>query len=86
MQHVTRHLLFAALPFLVLSTVGAAAETAAPRYWVHPHTHHVFHNGLHGRALYGHEHAQSARWNGCGVYHYFNGEQCVDARDRAPKS
>ena len=23
-------------------------------------------------------------WNGCGVYHYWNGEQCVDARDVAP--
>ena len=23
-------------------------------------------------------------WNGCGFYHYWNGEQCVDARDIAP--
>lgn len=87
MRHIIQHQLFAALPFLALSTVGATAETAAPRHWVDDHAHHRLHNGLHGRALYGHEHGTvPARWNGCGVYHYFSGEQCVDARDVAPKS
>jgi hypothetical protein len=32
MKHVTPHLLFAALPFLALSTVAATAETTTPRY------------------------------------------------------
>jgi hypothetical protein len=88
MKHVTQHLLVAALPFLALGGVstGCAAAESSPRHWVDDHTHHRLHNGLHGRAIYGDEHVHSTRWNGCGVYHYFNGEQCVDARDIAPKS
>ena len=91
LSHVGQHMIFAALPLLELggaSTLCAADETA-PRHWVDSHSHSHLHNGYrHGPAVYGWSYRTHgelpASWNGCGVYHYWNGEQCVDARGVAP--
>ncbi len=97
LSHVSQYLTLVALPLLILggtSTSRAADNEMTPRDWVDPHTHHHLQtvNGYrHGPAVYGWSYRARGEvlpatnsWNGCGVYHYWNGEQCVDARDIAP--
>lgn len=98
-SHIRQHMMLVALPLLVLrgaSAARAADDEMAPRGWMDPHTHQQLpaaYGRRGGPAVYGwsyrahvHEGAPAAyRWSGCHVYHYWNGEECVDARDIAPK-
>jgi hypothetical protein len=96
LAHVSRHMIFVAMPLFLLggATSARADEEMAPRGWVGTRAHHVMppaYGRRHGPAVYGwryraHDEASPATnsWNGCGVYHYWNGESCVDARDIPP--
>jgi hypothetical protein len=96
-SHIRQHMLLMALPLLVLGGASAArAADDAPRGWVDSHTHRqlpVAYEHRHGPAVYGWSYRAhgypvgpaAGTWNVCGVYHYWNGEECVDARDIAPK-
>ncbi len=79
-----RHFLaFLALPLLVLS--GAPARAAdnepAPRRWLDTKDYRP------GPAVYGWRYRAPAvyAWRHCGVYRYWDGKQCVDARHNPPQ-
>ena len=90
-SHPNKHLVAIALPLVLLFGASAvrAADADIPRAWgpkPHPDAHR------HGPAVYGWSYrARDVRagtpvaiWNGCGVYRYWNGTACVDARDVPP--
>jgi hypothetical protein len=85
-----------ALPVVVLGSspaVRAADDEVAPRRWLDPHLHlgapvgysHRAPEGYGWRAAVSQVGPAVNSWNGCGVYRYWNGGQCVDARDVPPK-
>jgi hypothetical protein len=89
MTHSHRFITIAALPFAMLfgAQIACAAEAEmAPRQWVpKPAATTAVRRAP---AVYGWSHraprSATYTWNGCGVYRYWNGEQCVDARDVPP--
>ena len=94
LPHLTRQTMLIALPLAVLCAtpqVCAADDEIAPRHWVASRTNYVSPAARHyryGPASYGWRYRagdDQASWTGCGVYRYWNGEQCVDARDVPPK-
>jgi hypothetical protein len=87
-------LAFIALPLLVFSGAPAAADEQAPRRWLETHSSYRQGPAVYGwsyragPAVYGSRYRQGSAvygWRHCGVYRYWNGDQCVDARDNPPK-
>ena len=95
-RHIQQMMLIA-LPLVIIGgapAVRAADDEMAPRHWVESRQHSAAPVGYSYRRVregYGWRAAVSQvgpavnSWNGCGVYRYWNGEQCVDARDVPPK-
>jgi hypothetical protein len=90
MTHSHRFIAIAALPVVMFcgAQIACAAEEVAPRQWVPKPAASATATVRRAPAVYGWSHRapRSATyiWNGCGVYRYWNGEQCVDARDVPP--
>jgi hypothetical protein len=90
-----KFLAFAALPLLVLSAAPVAADSEqAPRRWLETHSSYRQGPAVYGwsyragPAVYGSRYRQGSavyRWRHCGVYRYWNGNQCVDSRDNPPQ-
>lgn len=73
------------LPLLFASgaVVQAASTEQAPRRWVETKYHY-----RPGPTVYGWSYRAerpSSEWRGCGVYRYWDGKVCVDARDIPPE-
>lgn len=80
-----KHLLASlVLPLLILGGAPAyAADTeAAPRKWLDTKNYQP------GPRVYGWSYRPAravSAWRGCGVYRYWDGKQCVDARENPPQ-
>lgn len=89
LSRVSRLLMFVALPLLVSAGIPAAhaQDEAAPRARANPYMQ----QRMPARPGYGFRGAPAAvvpapaSRNGCGVFRYWNGQQCLDARDTPPK-
>jgi hypothetical protein len=85
-QH--KHVIAIALPFALLigaSAACAAEPEVAPRQWVPKPAATT--TVRRAPAVYGWSYRaprSATIWNGCGVYRYWNGTECVDARDVPP--
>lgn len=86
LSHLSQKLMFLALPLLVLGGPPAAqAQEPAPPARAHPYA------ARPGPAGYGFRQRAPvaalppASRNGCGVFRYWDGTQCLDARDTPPK-
>jgi hypothetical protein len=91
-SHRNKRLFAIALPLVLLfgaSVASAADVDVSPRAWVPKPPPNAY---SHGPAVYGWSYRArgeragmpSTIWNGCGVYRYWNGAACVDARDVPP--
>ena len=87
------------LPIIFIATLVPAtatqAEEQAPRGWLlyHSHPHGPIDSdrtAKNGTAVYGWSYRAASRsdrvyrWRHCGDYHYWDGGNCVDARDTPP--
>ena len=85
LSHLTQQLMFLALPLLVLGGLPAAQaqDEPPPASRTHPYAQRP------APAGYGFRHraplAPPASRNGCGVFRYWDGTKCLDARDTPPK-
>jgi hypothetical protein len=99
LSHITERMMLIALPLVVLSgapAARAADDEMAPRRWLDIQQRQgtpAVYSYRNGAAGYGWRYRAGGYQvgpaadgvNDCGVYHYWNGEQCVDARDVPPK-
>ena len=96
LSHITERMMLIALPLVVLSgapAARAADDEMAPRLGsisnnVSTPAVYSYRMGQPDDRRYragGYQVGPAPTANDCGVYHYWNGEQCVDARDVPPK-